>query len=113
MSEEIILPGEDSKDEPENDEEEERSTSRKRKAKKTDFMQMSGNLLTNISIKMSFILFFLGMIIFSDLFIDGFLNKFDGTVHGECTTTKGTVIQLLMLVFAYIVMDLVIKYGWL
>ena len=112
MSEEIILPGEEPDKEEDNEEEEETPKKRK-KAKKTDFMQMSGNMLSNINIKMSFILFFLGMIIFSDLFIDGFLNKFDGAVHGECTTTKGTIIQLLFLVIGYIIMDLVTKYEWL
>jgi hypothetical protein len=116
MSEEIVLPGEETEKEDSNDnedDEEESPKRRKSKAKKTDFMQMTGNILTNMSVKMAFILFFMGMIIFSDLFIDSVLNKFDNTVHGECTTTKGTVLQLLMLVFGYIVMDLVVKYGWL
>ena len=81
--------------------------------KKSDFVRIGGNVLGSINLKMAFFLFLLGMLIFSDVFIDGILSKMDGNVQGECTTTKGTLIQLLLLCLSYIVLDLFTKAGWL
>ena len=81
-------------------------------SKKSDFVKVGGNLISNINFKMAFFLFFIGMIIFSDLFIK-ILCKTEGTVVGECTTTKGSMIQLLVFVLCFLVLDLVMKYGWL
>ena len=49
------------------------------------------------------------MIIFSDIFINGIIGKFQNTLHGECTTTKGTILQLTFLVIGYIIIDLLNK----
>lgn len=84
-----------------------------KKCSKTDLMKISGNLLGNINFKVAFLLFMVGMIVFSDLFIDGFLSNVSDSVSGECTTTKGTMIQLLFLVIGYILIDLIVKYEWL
>lgn len=81
--------------------------------KKTDLMAVSGNLISNINYKVAFFLFLLGMLIFSDWFIESILSKFSGTSNGLTTTTKGTVIQLVFLVLAYVIVDLLTKYGWL
>jgi hypothetical protein len=94
----------------EEDDEQEQTKSKKKKGKKTDFLKMSTNLIGNINYKVSFMLFVVSMLIFSDMFIDNVLNKFSDSVQGECTTTKGTVIQLLFMVVAYIILDLVVKY---
>jgi hypothetical protein len=64
------------------------------------------SLLKNVNIKIAVFLFFIGMIIFSDLFMNNVLSKFNNSLYGECTTTKGTVIQLLLFVLAYLVLDL-------
>ena len=80
---------------------------------KTDFMNVSGNILTNINYKVTFLLFIIGMLLFSDVFIENILIKFSDTVDGECTTTKGTLIQLILLVIAYIALDLLVKYNFL
>ena len=80
---------------------------------KTDFMNISGNILTNINYKVTFLLFIVGMILFSDVFMENVLIKFNDTVDGECTTTKGTIIQLLLLIISYIVLDLLVKYKFL
>jgi hypothetical protein len=85
----------------------------KKKSKKTDFMKMTGNLIGSINYKVAFLLFMIGMIIFSDIFIDGFLSHISDTVSGECPTTKGTMLQLLFMVIAYIILDLVVQYDWL
>ena len=76
---------------------------------KSDFVSVGGNVLQNINIKVAVLLLIIGMILFSDIFIDGVLAKISGTVHGECTTTKGTMIQLIMLVLSYIVIDLLVQ----
>lgn len=83
------------------------------KSKKSDFMSMTGGLITDINIKVAFLLFIIGVLIFSDVFIDGILRGIGGTVDDQCTTTKGTVIQLTLLSLAYIILDLVVKYGLL
>jgi hypothetical protein len=81
--------------------------------KKTDLMKLSGEFISKINFKMGFLLFFVGMIIFSDIFINGVLSNFNDCVSGECTTTKGTMLQLTVLVLVYLVLDLVVKYDWL
>jgi hypothetical protein len=88
-------------------------TPKSKKNKKTDFMRMTGNLISNINYKVAFLLFMIGMIVFSDIFIDGFLSHINDTVSGECPTTKGTMLQLLFMVLAYIILDLVVQYDWL
>ena len=82
---------------------------KKDKDKKDDFVQMSVCLLNNINFKVAFFLLLIGMIIFSDMFINGVIGKFQNTMHGECTTTKGTILQLIFLVISYIVIDLLNK----
>jgi hypothetical protein len=82
-------------------------------SKKTDFVKLGGNFLTSINYKIAFFLFLIGMVIFSDIFIDGVLSKFDGSVSGECTTTKGTMIQLLLLCLGYIIIDLLVRLNWI
>ncbi len=82
----------------------------KKKSKKTDLMKMSGNLLSAINYKVAFLLFVISMIIFSDVFINTVLSEFKDTIEGECTTTKGTMLQLMFMIIVYIVLDLVVKY---
>ena len=78
--------------------------------KKSDFMKVGGGVLIDINYKISAFLFMMGMFIFSDIFIDKIMTQFEGAVDGECTTTKGTMIQLICLVIGYIIIDLVIQY---
>lgn len=80
---------------------------------KTDFVKISGNIFGNINFKLAFFVFILGIILFSDVFIDGVLLKMNNAVDGECATTKGTMIQLLLLSLGLIVLDLLIKLDWL
>jgi hypothetical protein len=77
--------------------------------RKTDFVKAGGDIIRKLNIKVAFFLFFIGMILFSDVFINGVLIRIDGTVSGECTTTKGTLIQLMVLTVLYIVLDLCVK----
>ena len=80
----------------------------------TDFVQIGGNIFSNINYKLAFFMFFIGMILFSDVFIEGVLSKMStDCVDGECPTTKGTIVQLLIFVLIMIVLDLLIKVKWL
>ena len=81
-----------------------------KKAKKSDFMKITGNLLSTINYKVAFLLFIIGIIIFSDVFIETVLSGFGGSVNGDCTTTKGTMLQLLFMVIGYIILDLIVQY---
>lgn len=80
--------------------------------KKNDLMSISGSIITSINYKMGIFLFIIGMIIFSDVFINGALSNISGTVSGECTTTKGTIIQISALCGFYLVADLFATAGW-
>jgi hypothetical protein len=91
-------------------EEEEEDTKKKKKGKSSDFLKIGGSLISNINYKVAFLLFVVGMLVFSDIFIDNVLCKFDDSVQGECTTTKGTMLQLTFIIIAYIVLDLTVKY---
>lgn len=89
------------------------NTKNKSNDEQTDFMSVSGNILTSINYKVTFLLFIVGMLLFSDVFIENVLIKFKDTIDGECTTSKGTMIQLILLIIAYIVLDLLVKYKFL
>jgi len=80
---------------------------------KSDFMKIGGNVFTNIPYKLTFFMFLIGMLLFSDLFIDGFLHGIPGAVDGECATSKGTMIQLLIYSLMLIVLHLMITYSWI
>jgi len=81
-----------------------------KKHKKTDLMKMTGNMLSTINYKVAFLLFVVSMILFSDVFINTVLTEFSDTIEGECTTTKGTMMQLTFMILAYVVLDLVVQY---
>ena len=76
-----------------------------------DFPSMLGDLCVNINWKIAFILFIIGIFIFSDVFIELLLVRIKGAVEGDVTTTKGTVIQLAIYSVAYIVIDLLVAGG--
>ena len=74
-----------------------------------DLITMSNKLIDTMNIKMSIFLFVFGILIFSDVFTENFLTRFAGTIDGLCTTTKGTVIQLIFLIMGYLIMDVLMK----
>lgn len=79
------------------------------KSKKTDLMNLSGGVISNINYKVGFLLFFIGMLLFSDIFIE---NALPATMHdgAGCPNTSGTVTQLTVFVLIYLVLDLLVKY---
>jgi hypothetical protein len=81
------------------------------KSKKSDFMSLGGNVFYNINYKLPIFMFLIGMLIFSDLFIENCL--YNSAVDGEMATTKGTMIQLLLFCIILVVLDLLIKYKFI
>lgn len=100
MSEKIVLDCDENEDEVDDN-------------KKSDFVAVSGNIISSINYKLGFFMFLLGMIIFSDLFIEKILASFGNSVDGETPTTKGTMIQLLIFVLLMMMLDVLIKWEWL
>ena len=75
--------------------------------KNSDFPSIGIDLIKKINFKTAIFLFIIGIFIFSDTFIENILpSKF---VYAGCTNSKGTVAQMLLLVFAYIVIDLMVS----
>lgn len=74
-----------------------------------DFPRIGIDLIKKISFKTSIFLFLAGLFIFSDMFIENFLPK--TMVDGLCADSKGTSIQLLVLVIVYILIDLLVRGG--
>lgn len=71
-----------------------------------DLGKMTNDLFESINFKIAIFIFIFGVFIFSDLFIDKFLSNISGATHGDTSTTKGTMIQLLILVLFYLSVDL-------
>jgi hypothetical protein len=83
------------------------------KSNKSDLMKITTDVATSINYKLAFFMFIVGMLLFSDIFIDSVLSKFSDAVVDECPTTKGTIIQLLIFSVVLIVLDLLIRSDWL
>lgn len=83
------------------------------KASKKNDRDDLGNMFTdfcgNINFKVAIFLFVFGIFIFSDLFIDNVLCKMDGATAADAATSKGTTVQLLILVLFYLCIDLFIQ----
>lgn len=83
---------------------------RKKKISSRDnFPSMIYDLVQNINWKTAIFIFMFGVFIFSDVFVEIFLTNIDGSVYGDTTTTKGTMIQLMFLTIGYIIIDVLIR----
>jgi hypothetical protein len=74
-----------------------------------DFITMFYDLFNSINYKVALLLFLLGVILFSDIFIESFLIHISGAVDGDTPTSKGTTIQLLLQTLGYIIFDLLVS----
>lgn len=65
-------------------------------------------------IKIGGLLFLVFIILSSNVFIEFFLNKWSGSVDPAINspTTYGTVIQGIMLVLAYVIIDIIVSQGF-
>ncbi len=87
------------------------SEPKKKKGTGDDFPSMTADLFSNINFKAAIFLFMIGILIFSDVFIENILSSFSGASASGEATTKGTVIQLFVLVLGYLIIDLLIQGG--
>jgi hypothetical protein len=78
-----------------------------------DFPSMMTDMFKGIPWKVSFFLFILMIFIFSDIYIELFLNSIPGAVEGDCPTTKGTVTQIVTTIICYMILDLLVQGGFL
>ena len=76
-----------------------------------DFPSLFADLFMRINWKMAFFLFLFFIILTSDIFIDKCLRKVPGSVNNMTSTNKGTVIQGVVLVIFFIIMDTIINSG--
>ena len=66
---------------------------------------------------LQYLLFFLiGLIILSDLFINNVLGKINGlteqtSVLNKIPNNKGTIVQLVLLVLAFLILDIIFKWN--
>lgn len=79
------------------------------KTSSDDFPSIFSDLFNAINYKVMFFLFIIGVMIFSDVFIELFLAPINGAVFGDVPTNKGTIIQLLVLTLGYVCADLLVK----
>ena len=80
-----------------------------RAARKDDLGGMFTDFVGRINFKVAIFLMIFGIFIFSDLFIENILAGIKGTTSADTTTTKGTVIQLLIIVLFYLVVDMLVQ----
>ena len=78
--------------------------------KKTDLVTILSNVVTNINYKGAILLFIVGIIIYSDLFIHNVLSKIPNASSGDTVYTKGSMIQLIIMILSFIVIDLLTNY---
>ena len=74
-----------------------------------DMAGMTVSMFGRINFKQAIFIFLMGILIFSNIFIENVLSKFDGAESSGEATTKGTVLQLIVLVLGYLIVDLLIQ----
>ena len=74
-----------------------------------DLAGMTTSMLGRINFKAGIFIFLMGILIFSDVFIQQVLTKFNGASHDGQASTGGTVIQLIVLVLGYLIVDLLVQ----
>ncbi len=79
-------------------------------SEKSDFLKLFTEIIGKVEWIIVFILFVVGLIIFSTTFVEEILVKVPDAVQGDCPTTKGTIIQLASLIGIYVLSDVLHKY---
>lgn len=81
-------------------------------AGKTDLIKLSGNIMSSVNYRLGAFTFIFGVLIMSDTFVD-YLSTIPGMVRGECCTTQGALVQLILIVLVMLVLDLLIRAEWI
>ena len=74
-----------------------------------DLISIIQKLLCSIEWKNVLFLFLIYSFILSDLFVDKFLTLFNDSVNGDIPNTKGSLIQVIFMIVAYVILDLLNK----
>lgn len=74
-----------------------------------DLITITKDLGHNINWKVALFLFAISLFVMSDLFVEKFLSLVNNTVDIDTPNNKGTIIQVMVIVFSYIVVDLFVK----
>jgi len=74
-----------------------------------NFITMGIEGLRQLNWKMYGLLFIIFILITSDIFLDRILSRFKGAVSGTEATSYGTVIQGIMLVLFYMIIEFICK----
>lgn len=72
---------------------------------------LCGKVISTINFKMGILLLVICIIILSDIFIRTVLSKIDGCVDGACATTKGSLIQIGVIVTSFLGLDFLDSVG--
>lgn len=76
---------------------------------RSDFYELTGRAIGSVNVKLAVFMFAFGVLIFSDMFTDNVLSKFDNSTLGMNPNTKGTFIQLLVYTLLLIVLEMMIS----
>jgi hypothetical protein len=79
-------------------------------SERSDFFRLFSEIFSKVDWIIVFILFVVGLVLFSVPFIDEVLSKINGAVDDDCPTNKGTIIQLSSLIGIYVLSDILHKY---
>lgn len=77
--------------------------------KSGDSETILGQIVTKVNWKMGIFIFIIGILIFSDVFVNNILTRFNDSEDMGCPNNKGTLIQMGFLVCAYWVSDGLIR----
>ena len=82
---------------------------REKRNHRDDLGGMASDLFGRVNFKVAIFLMIFGVFIFSDLFIENVLSRIKDTTSADTTTTKGTMIQLLIIVLFYLIIDMLVQ----
>lgn len=83
------------------------------KRKPDDLASAFMGFFTTINYKLLLFIFLIFIFISSDIFIEKVLGSINGASQNREPTVKGTFIQGFFLVFLYMIIDLIIKLGFI
>ena len=75
--------------------------------KKGDLNQLFLKGMSNMNLKIAFLLFFVYIILNSEIFMDNVLGAIHGTIKDNQTTNKGVIISGMFLAISYILIDMI------
>ena len=74
-----------------------------------DLGGMVSDFFGRFNVKIAIFIMIFGLFIFSDLFIENVLLHIKDATSADTTTTKGTMIQMLIIVLFYLVIDMLVQ----